>query len=75
MNTVQYMSTNRECSDQTARIRMLIRAFAVRIWHKGIFQRFALIMNSFNEAEAPLFVFYVFGVSKGKQYRLNYLKY
>ena len=31
------MSTNTECPDQTARMRMLIWTFAVRIWGKGLF--------------------------------------
>ena len=32
-----YISTNRECTDQTERIRMLTLTFAVRIWHEGAF--------------------------------------
>ena len=31
------MSTNRECSDQTAQMGTLIWTFAVRIWHKRSF--------------------------------------
>ena len=31
------MSKNRECPDQTARMRTLIWTFAVHIWHNGLF--------------------------------------
>ena len=31
------MSTNRDYPDQTVRMRMVIWAFSVRIWHKGLF--------------------------------------
>ena len=41
-----YMSTNRECFDQTAGMHMLILTFAIRIWHKSILQRYASYLRS-----------------------------
>ena len=40
------MLIKREFPDQTARMRTLIRTFAVRIWHKGLFTTFAPIIFS-----------------------------
>ena len=37
MDIVVYMSTSRECPDQTVRVHTLIWPHAVNIWHKGIF--------------------------------------
>ena len=38
-----YMSKNRECPDETARMRIFIWTFAIRIWHMGLFPMFWII--------------------------------
>ena len=51
-----YTSPNRECPDQTARMRTVIWTFAVGIWHKGYLPSLSIICKMFAIA---LFVAYI----------------
>ena len=55
-NQYIYTSPNRECPDQTARMRTVIWTFAVGIWHKGHFPSLSIICKMFAIA---LFVAYI----------------